>query len=78
MQPTLVRQRVYQTLDGLPPQGLEELSQFLDFLRYKYKTEQQTNIVALGGMWQDTVFDVTDEEIRALRRQVTDTLLSKV
>ncbi|RLC59716.1 MAG: hypothetical protein DRI80_12150 [Chloroflexota bacterium] len=74
----MVKQKVHQTLDTLPPQGLKELSQFLDFLKYKYQAERRTNIVALGGIWQDIPFDVTDEEVRALRRRVTDTLLSKV
>jgi hypothetical protein len=75
---TTVKQKVYQTLDTLPPQGLKELDQFLDFLKYKYQIEHRANIIALGGMWQDLPFDVTDEEVRALRRRVTDTLLSKV
>lgn len=30
----LVKQKVYQTLDALPPQGLKELSRLLDFLKY--------------------------------------------
>ena len=72
-----VKQKVYQTLDVLPPEGLTELSQFLDFLKYKYQTKQDTNTVALGGMWQDLPFDVTDKEIRALRHRVTDELLNK-
>jgi len=73
-----VKQKVYQAIEILPPQGLNELNQFLDYLKYKYRAERGTKIVALGGMWRNLPFDVTDEEVRTLRRRVTDTLLSKV
>jgi hypothetical protein len=33
--------------------------------------------VALGGLWKDVNFDVTDDEIRALRQQVTNKLLQE-
>lgn len=72
-----VKQRIYQMLDSLPHQGLEDLSQFLDFLKYKYQTGTEANVVSLGGIWQEITFDVSDEEVRALRQQVTDALLSK-
>ena len=72
-----VKQRIYQMLDSLPHQGLKDLSQFLDFLKYKYQTGTEANVVSLGGMWQEIAFDVSDEEVRALRQQVTDALLSK-
>lgn len=72
-----VKQKIYQMLDSLPHQGLKELGQFLDFLNYKYQAGKEANVVSLGGIWQEIAFDVSDEEVRALRRQVTDALLSK-
>jgi len=72
-----VKQKIYQMLDSLPHQGLKDLSQFLDFLEYKYQTGTEANVVSLGGIWQEIVFDVSDEQVRALRQQVTDALLGK-
>lgn len=72
------KRKIYQTLEALPPQGIEELIQFLDFLQHKYRTQQRTKVVTLGGTWEDIPFDITDEEIRTLRRRVTDILLTKM
>jgi len=73
-----IKERIYQTLDELPPKSFEELIQFLDFLKFKYLTKQPLEVVALGGLWEDLDFDVTDEDVRALRQQVTAELLRKV
>jgi len=71
-------QKVYQVLEGLPPESLEELSHFLDFLKFKYQVQQPRKVVALGGLWQDLDFDVTDAEVRALRQKVSAQLWRKV
>lgn len=60
-----------QAIDGLPSEGLVELSHFLDFLKFKYQVQQPRNTVALGGLWKQLDFDVTDAEVRALRQRVT-------
>lgn len=73
-----VKQKVYQAIDELPPEGLEELVHFLDFLKFKYQTREPRKVVALGGLWQHLDFDVTDAEVRALRQRVTAQLLQKV
>ena len=72
-----VKYKIFNALGSLPPQGLEELSQYLDFLKTKYAGQRENRIVALGGRWQDIPFDVSDEDIRALRRHVTDELLTR-
>jgi hypothetical protein len=71
-----VKRQVYQALSELPPGGFDELVQFLDYLKYKYKTGQK--VVALKGLWADIPLDVTDQNIRHLRRQVSDQLLRKM
>jgi hypothetical protein len=73
-----IKQRVYQGLEGLPSEGFEELSYFLDFLKFKYQVQQPRKVVALGGLWKHLDFDVTDAEVRALRQRVTEQLLRKV
>jgi hypothetical protein len=71
-----VKRQVYQALSELPPSGFDELVQFLNYLKYKYKAGQK--IVALKGLWADVPLDVTDQDIRHLRRQVSEQLLRKV
>lgn len=73
-----IRKKVYQTLDELPPEGFEELMRFLDFLKFKYLAKQPPEVTALGGLWKDLDFDVTDEDVRAMRQRVTIELLKKV
>jgi hypothetical protein len=73
-----VKQRVYQAIDGLPSESFEELTHFLDFLKFKYQVQQRRKVVALGGLWKHLDFDVTDAEVRALRQRVTAQLLRKV
>ena len=73
-----IKQRVYQTIDGLPSESFEELTHFLDFLKFKYQVQQPRKVLALGGPWEHLDFDVTDAEVRALRQQVTMQLLQKV
>jgi hypothetical protein len=72
-----LKHKVLKTLGALPPQGLEELSQYLDFLEYKYRGDKNGPVVALGGRWRDLPFDVADADVRALRRQVSDELLDQ-
>jgi len=73
-----LKQRVYQALEELPPESFEELVDFLDFLKFKYERKPSGKVVALGGLWKDLEFDVSDEEIRELRREVTSQVLKKV
>ena len=73
-----LKQRVYQRIDGLPSESFEELSHFLDFLKFKYQVQQPRKVVALGGLWKHLDFDVTDAEVRALRQRVSAQLLRKV
>lgn len=73
----VVRQRVDQALDELPPEGLEELARFLDFLRFKHGTNSH-RVVALGGLWRGLDLDVSDEDVRVLRQRVTARVLERV
>jgi hypothetical protein len=73
-----IKQRVYQGLEGLPPESFDELFHFLDFLKFKYQVQQPRKVVALGGLWEHLDLDVTDAEVRTLRQRVTAQLLRKV
>lgn len=72
-----IKRKVDETVAKLPPGSLWELSSFLDFLVFKYRVTDARPIVALGGLWKDVPFDVTDEDVRALRQEVTLHLLSE-
>jgi len=58
-------------LRALPPAAHRELLDFLDYLQYKYRLEEPRPVVRLGGLWADIEFDVTDDDVRALRQQVS-------
>ncbi len=72
-----IRHRVHQVLDELPPEGLEEVVKFLEFLQFKYGAGKP-RVVALGGLWEGLDLDVGDEEVRALRQRVTARALERV
>ncbi len=65
------KQKILQAIDQLPPEGIKALAEYLDFLQYKYRVREPRKVVALGGLWKDLDFDVTDEEVRALRQRVS-------
>ena len=49
-----IKQRVYQTVERLPPEGFEELIRFVDFLKFKYHIEQPERSwlwAACGRTW---------------------------
>lgn len=73
----VVRQHVDQALDELPPEGLEELAWFLDFLRFKHSAGN-CRVVAPGGLWHGPDLGVSDEDVRVLRQQVTARALERV
>ena len=79
MDPIVTRERILQTLSELPEESLVEVSQFLEYLKFKAEQPPASpkRAVKLGGLWEDVPFDVTDDEVRALRRAVTHRLLEK-
>ena len=67
-----------KTIDALPPTAQKELADFVDYLLYKHRLDESGQVVELGGLWADIDFDVTDEDVRSLRQQVTRQLADKV
>ena len=72
-----IKQQIHQAIDTLPPESLGEVSHFLDSLKFKYQAGRSPEVVALGGLWKDLSFDVSDADVRALRQKVSQTLLRK-
>lgn len=73
----MLRSKVDKVLDKLPPDGQEELARFLNFLADKYRVEQNGKIVALEGIWKDIPFEITDEDVRNLREDISKQVLKK-
>lgn len=69
------RESIVEAIGRLPVDLLEELAEFITYLEFKNR-ERRT--VALGGLWRDQKFDVTDEDVRALRRHVSAQVRKKV
>ena len=67
-----------KTIDALPPTAQKELADFVDYLQYKHRLDESGQVVELGGLWADIDFDVTDDDVRALRQKVTRQLGDKV
>ncbi len=72
------RKKAHEAIDALPPESLEEPSRFLEFLRFRQRVPEKPVNVQLEGLWQDEQFDVTDDDIRALRQQVSDHVLQRM
>lgn len=71
------KNRLLRTINGLPPQGIEDLVSFLDFLSFKYQAGLAPKIVALGGLWSNIDLDIDDAEVRSLRQKLTARLLDE-
>ncbi len=67
-----------ESIAALPPIAQKELLDFVGYLRYKHQIGQSGQVIRLGGLWAGVDFDVTDEDVRALRQQVTCQLVGKV
>lgn len=78
MTDAMLKSKVETILDNLPLDGQEELADYLDFLADKYQIQQERNIVALEGIWESTPLDVTDEDVRKLRKDASQQLLKKL
>ena len=67
-----------KVLQSLPSVAQRELLDFLGYLQYKYRLDQSRPVLRLGGLWADVDFDVDDEDVRNLRREITLQLADKV
>jgi hypothetical protein len=71
MTDSMLRSKVDKILDKLPPDGQEELAQFLNFLADKYRVELKGKTIALEGIWKDVPLEITDQDVRKLREHIS-------
>jgi hypothetical protein len=69
---------IERVVRALPPAAQRELQHFVDYLQHKYRDESKQQVARLGGLWADIEFDVSDEDVRALRHHVTSRLMKKI
>lgn len=65
---TVTKEQIVHTLDQLPPENLQEVQQFIDFLRFKSQKQAQKSGAALGGLLDGYRF--TEEDIAQARREM--------
>ena len=65
---TAKKEQIIQILDNLPPEGLSEVQQFLDFLCFKQGVQLYQPPVALGGILKGYRF--TRQDIARARTEM--------
>ena len=67
-----LRAELRQAVARLSREQLVEVMRFIEYLRYRDQVQRDgRKIVAREGLWKDVPFDITHDDVRALRRQVT-------
>ena len=67
-----------QLVRAWPPAARKELLDFVAYLQHKYSAGEFQKSAKLGGLWAGIPLDVTDEDVRALRQEVTRRLSGRV
>ena len=71
-----LKQKIIISLNNLPPEGLEEIAFFLDYIQYKFQNISLPSVpyqpIALGGLWKDE--KISDEDIDEIRKKMWQSL----
>lgn len=70
---SVIKEQIQRELQHLPPDSLAEVVHFIDYLKFRigHTRSEGAKVVKLGGLWKDIPFDVTDEDIRTVRKEFT-------
>lgn len=72
-------EQVYREIPTLSSQDLLELLQFIDYLKHRAGSPSKVSqSVALEGLWSATSLDITDDEVRILRQQISRQIEEKL
>jgi hypothetical protein len=67
-----VKQKIMLSLDSLPPEGLKEVVNFLEYMRFKFQNMSKKSTrytpIALGGLWKGETID--EKDIREVRKEM--------
>ncbi|MDQ1352503.1 MAG: hypothetical protein QG657_2809 [Acidobacteriota bacterium] len=71
-----IKKRIMLSVDNLPPESLQEVIYFLDYVRFKFQKKNQASTpyqpVAFGGLWKNENID--DQDIDEVRREMWQSL----
>lgn len=70
----LTKQKIYKALETLPADALVEVERVVVNLQHKIGTKLP---LRLGGLWKDIPFDVTNKDVRNLRRHLSRRALNR-
>ena len=66
-----LQNQLYQEVKWLSSKNLAELLNFVSYLKHRDSLKSTNQPVILEGLWESIPFDVTDEDVRTLRQQLT-------
>jgi hypothetical protein len=71
---TATTQSIIEQIKGLPPESLDDLASYVDYLSYKTRrvdpVERPLHIVKLGGLLEGYDVDVSPEKLAEARREM--------
>lgn len=78
--PEQAKYRVMEKLSDLSPKALNELLVFIDFLYFREQAADSPDkkTIKLEGIWKDVPFDITDDDIRQVRHELTQQLRKRL
>jgi len=66
-----LQNQLYQEVKNLSSKNMAELLNFVSYIKYRDGLKSTNRPIILEGLWEAIPFDVTDEDVRALRQQLT-------
>ena len=63
-------QKIYQVIKDFPEDALFELSNFIDFIKFKYESKSNPKFVKLGGALAENDVDISEEDIKNARKEM--------
>jgi len=67
-----LKKDILTSLDGIPPEGLEEVKTFIDFMRFKFKKKPGKSTpyipIPLGGRWKK--YTISEQDIEDIRKEM--------
>jgi hypothetical protein len=71
---TVTTQSIIEQIKGLPPESLDDLASYVDYLNYRTRrvepVERPLDIVKLGGLLEGYDVDVSPEKLAETRREM--------
>jgi hypothetical protein len=70
MNPYITPQQIYQSVMDLPGERLQEVWQFIEFVKFKEEHRVPKKIVKLGGLLREHHLNITEDDIAQARKEM--------